>query len=52
MRHFRRPKNEQARSLSVELYTLPSGVPYNVSGYAINSAGSGPAAARQQVIPK
>ena len=35
-----------------ELYTLPSGVPYNVSGYAINSAGSGPATATQQVIPQ
>lgn len=35
-----------------ELFTLPSGVPYNVSGYAINSAGSGPATAMQQVIPQ
>lgn len=35
-----------------ELYNLPSGVPYNVSMYAINAASSGPAAATQQVIPQ
>jgi len=35
-----------------ELYNLPSGVPYNVSMYAFNRAGSGPASASQQVIPQ
>lgn len=35
-----------------ELYNLPSGVPYNVSMYAINSSGSGPATAGKQVIPQ
>jgi hypothetical protein len=35
-----------------ELYNLPTGVPYNVSMYAINRAGSGPATASQQVIPQ
>ena len=35
-----------------ELYNLPSGVPYNVSMLAINSAGSGPASSSQQVIPQ
>ena len=33
-----------------EFYNLPSGVPYNVSVYAVNRAGSGPAATSQQVI--
>ena len=35
-----------------ELYDLPSGLPVNVSMYAINGAGSGPASAPQQVIPQ
>ncbi len=35
-----------------ELYNLPSGVPHNVTMFAINSAGTGPASAVQQVIPQ
>ncbi len=35
-----------------ELYNLPSGVPYTVSMFAINAAGSGSATASQQVIPQ
>ncbi len=37
---------------NVEIYNLPSGVPYNVSMYGFNSSGSGGAAASQQVIPQ
>jgi len=35
-----------------EIYNLPSKTAYNVSMYAINSAGSGPATASQEVIPQ
>lgn len=35
-----------------ELYNLPSGVPYNISVFGINRAGSGPAATSVQVIPQ
>ncbi len=35
-----------------ELCNLPSGVPYNVSAFGVNRAGSGPAATSQQVIPQ
>lgn len=35
-----------------EIFSLPSGVSYNVSGYAINRAGKGPATSTQQVIPQ
>lgn len=36
----------------VELYNLPSGVPYSVSMFAINSAGNGPATTGHVVIPQ
>ena len=35
-----------------ELYNLPSGIAYNVTMFAVNSAGSGPAAPGKQVIPQ
>lgn len=37
---------------NVEIYNLPSGIPYNVSMYGFNSTGSGGAAPSQQVIPQ
>jgi hypothetical protein len=36
----------------VEIYNLPSKTPYNISMYAVNSAGSGPATASQEVTPQ
>lgn len=33
-----------------EFFNLPSGTPFNVNMYALNSAGSGPASAAQQVV--
>lgn len=41
-----------ATQRQTELYGLPSGAPYNVTTFAINRAGSGPAAPAQQVIPQ
>ena len=35
-----------------EFNHLPSGIAYNVSVFAINRAGSGPAATSQKVIPQ
>lgn len=37
---------------NVEIFNLPSGIPYNVSMFGFNSTGSGAAAASQQVIPQ
>jgi hypothetical protein len=39
-------------SRQIELYDLPSAMPFNVSMYAVNNAGSGPATAGQVVIPQ
>ena len=39
-------------SKQTELYNLPSGVPFNVSMVAVNTAGNGPASPSQRVIPQ
>lgn len=35
-----------------QFYNLPSGIPFNISMFGINSAGSGPAATSQKIIPQ
>lgn len=39
-------------SKQTELYNLPSGISFNVSMVAVNTAGNGPASASQKVIPQ